>query len=173
MSSSILIANMKLIDPLNIQPSDIDLKAPLRSLPRLPRYSGQTKEGGTYRVAEHVVKLAEVVPPHLRRAALLHDCSEGFGLLDFPHPVKRAMPAYKEIEERMLKVIFDRYGVSWSLMEELEPYDRRMCQDEMQQVFDEPWDIGLEPLGITVEFWGEELARYRLREAFIAEGLIH
>jgi len=170
--SRILIANMKMIDPLNIKLDDIDLQAPLRALPRLPRYSGQTRLGGTYRVAEHVVKLADVVPPHLRRAALLHDCSEGFGLLDFPHPVKCATPGYKEIEERMLRVIFERFDVSWAHMRELEPYDRRICQDEMLQIFDEPFDLGLEPLGITVEFWDEDYARARLREAFEGEGWI-
>lgn len=168
--STILISNGRKIDPLDFQLRDVDMNVPLNSLPRLPRYSGQTKR--TYRVAEHVVKLYEVVPGHLRRAALLHDCSEGFGLLDFAHPIKKEVTGYEEIEERMLKVIFSRFNVPWNHMEELSSYDRRMCQDEMMQVFEEPYDLGLEPLGVEVEFWDEGEARHQLDWAFLREGLL-
>ncbi|MER8983997.1 phosphohydrolase [Mesorhizobium sp. M0843] len=166
----ILIANRKLINPLDLQPEDIDLDVAIHALSRLPRYSGQTPR--TYRVAEHVVKLAGVVPNHLRRAALLHDCSEGFGLLDFAHPIKLQMPAYRDIEDAMLKVIFARFDVPWEHMAELAPYDRRMCQDEMTQLFSPPYDIGLEPLGVTIQCWGERKCEVMLRRAFVAEGLL-
>lgn len=167
----ILIANGRLINPLNLQPEDIDLNVAVHALSRLPRYSGQTRQ--TYRVAEHVVKLTGVVPVHLRKAALLHDCSEGFGLLDFAHPIKLQMPEYRVIEDDMLQRIFARFDVPWEHMEELSPYDRRMCQDEMMQVFPEPYDIGLEPLGITVSFWSERKCEVMLHRAFVAEGLLN
>lgn len=166
----ILIANMELINPLDLQPEDIDLEVAIQALSRLPRYGGQTV--ACYRVAEHVVKLAGVVPDHLRKAALLHDCSEGFGLLDFPHPIKLQMPAYRKIEDSMLQVIFARFGVPWEHMEELTPYDRRICQDEMMQVFPRPYNIGLEPLGVTIRFWSERKCQTMLRRAFVAEGLL-
>lgn len=166
----IYIANNRLINPLDFQVEDVDLNVAARALSRLPRYSGQTIK--TFRVAEHVVKLWRVVPVHLRRASLLHDCSEAFGLLDFPHPIKRAVVGYKELEENMLKVIFRRFNEPWGHMIELESYDRRMCQDEMLQVFAKPIDIGLEPLGVTIEFWSEGRCEVELRTAFIREGLL-
>jgi len=166
----ILIANGKLINPLAFRPEDVDLNVAIHTLSRLPRYNAQCIR--TYRVAEHVVKLAGVVPAHLRKAALLHDCPEGFGFLDFPNPIKREMPEYRRLEERMLKAIFDRFDVPWEHMAELEPYDRRMCQDEMEQVFVPPFNIGLEPLGITVSYWSERKCETMLRRAFVAEGLL-
>ncbi|RWM90033.1 MAG: hypothetical protein EOR84_22755 [Mesorhizobium sp.] len=169
---SILLRNMRLINPLDFKPEDVDIPVALRSLSRLPRYGAQTNT--TYRVAEHVVKLYRRVPKHLRKAALLHDLSEGFGLLDLPHPIKRAIDGYSEIEKRMLRVIFAAKDEPWAHMEELEQYDRRMCQDEMLQVFDEPWDIGLEPLGdIEIEYWSEGLCEVELRIAFLKEGLLN
>ncbi|MDV2965559.1 hypothetical protein RZ532_06215 [Nitratireductor aquimarinus] len=167
----ILLHNGRLIDPLNMRPEDVDLNVPIVALSRLPRYSGQTRK--TYRVAEHVVKLWRVVPERLKRAALLHDCSEGFGLLDFAHPVKCQIPQYSGLENSMLKQIFDACNVPWELMYELEPYDRRMSQDEMMQVFDTPFDRGMPPLGVKVEFWSERKCQKMLRRAFVQEGLLH
>jgi len=167
----ILISNMRLINPLDFNPAEVDFKVAIRALSRLPRYSGQTVK--TFRVAEHVVKLYRKVPKHLRRAALLHDTSEGFGLLDLPHPVKRSVDGYSELEKSMLRVIFRSVGEPWEHMEELETYDRRICADEMLQVFSEPWYIDLEPLGgVKVHFWGEKRCERELTKLFVKEGLL-
>ncbi|WP_353640761.1 hypothetical protein [Mesorhizobium sp. WSM2239] len=169
---SILLYNMKLVNPLDFKPENVDLPVAIRALCRLPRYSGQTIR--TYRVAEHVVKLYQKVPAHLRRAALLHDCSEGFGMLDLPHPIKRAINGYSDMEKAMLKVIFAAKEEPWEHMEELEQYDRRICADEMLQVFPEPWDAKFwEPLGgVEIEFWSEGRCEVELRGAMLVEGLI-
>lgn len=168
---SILLRNMKLINPLDFKPEDIDLRVAITALARLPRYGGQTTK--TFRVAEHVVKLYRRVPRHLRRAALLHDLSEGFGLLDLPNPIKRAINGYSEIEKAMLMVIFAHFNEPWENMVELESYDRRICQDEMLQVFDEPWYIGLDPLGdVKVQFWSESRCETELYYLFHLEGLV-
>lgn len=167
----ILLSNMRLINPLDFKVEDVDLPVAIRALSRLPRYSGHTVQ--TYRVAEHVVKLARRVPAHLRRAALLHDCSEGFGLLDLPHPIKRAIDGYSAMEKALLQVVFAACEEPWEHMEELEQYDRRICADEMLQVFDKPWIAGWEPLGdVKIEFWSEGRCEVALRAAMIEEGLL-
>ena len=168
----ILIGTMRLIDPFNIHPDDVDLRSIIAALCRLPRYSGQTRK--TYRVAEHVVHLYRAVPEHLRKAVLLHEASEGMGFLDLPHPIKMNIPFYKEMEEKLLRVVFAKFDVPYRDMIELNDYDRRICQDEMLQVFPEPWNLGLEPLGdVTVEFWGEEYCLEALTRLFVKEGLIN
>ncbi len=169
----ILLGNMLLINPLAFQVSDVDFNVSIKAVSRLPRYSGQTVR--TYRVAEHLVKLYRKVPKHLRRAALLHDQSEGFGLLDIPHPIKRAIEGYSELEKAMLRVIFAAVDEPWEHMEELEEYDRRICADEMLQVFREPWNAQFwKPLGgVKIEFWGERRCETELRKLFIKEGLLN
>ncbi|RWH52172.1 MAG: hypothetical protein EOR34_10665 [Mesorhizobium sp.] len=168
----ILLGNMRLVNPLDFQVSDVDFNVAIKALSRLPRYSGQTKK--PYYVAEHEVKLYRKVPNHLRRAALLHDTSEGFGLLDIPNPVKRAINGYSDLEKNMLRVVFQSVNEPWEHMEELEQYDRRICADEMLQVFDEPWYAKLwEPLGnVKVDFWGQRRCETELRKLFIKEGLL-
>ncbi|MBN9547612.1 MAG: hypothetical protein J0H31_01690 [Alphaproteobacteria bacterium] len=169
----ILLGNMRLVNPLDFQVTDVDFKVAIRALSRLPRYSGQTTK--PYYVAEHEVKLYRKVPKHLRRAALLHDTSEGFGLLDLPNPIKRAIDGYSALEKAMLRVIFLSVNEPWEHMEELEQYDRRICADEMLQVFDTPWNAKFwEPLGgVKVHFWGQRRCETELTKLFVKEGLLH
>ncbi|TPL42641.1 hypothetical protein [Mesorhizobium sp. B2-4-5] len=171
--SDILLRNMKLVNPLDFQVSDVDFNVSITAVSRLPRYSGHTVK--TYRVAEHLVKLYRRVPKHLRKAALLHDQSEGFGLLDLAHPVKRAINGYSDLEKAMLRVIFRAVNEPWEHMEELEEYDRRICADEMLQVFAEPWNAKFwAPLGdVKIDFWGERRCETELRKLFIKEGLLN
>lgn len=170
MSNKIRVSSGAMINPVDLQPEDIDPTVAIHALSLLCRYGGQCRL--PFMVAEHTVKLIEVVPPHLRKAALIHDFPEGLGLIDLPHPVKGQMPEYKAIDTEATRRVFARFDVPWEHMEELSTYDRRMCQDEMMQVFDEPFDIGLEPLGITVEFWDWTQAKRRLTYAARDLGVI-
>lgn len=46
----------------------------------------------------------------VRLACLLHDASEAF-ISDITRPVKRALSQYKEIEARLQRVIYQRFGI--------------------------------------------------------------
>lgn len=162
-NSSIYLHTGRLIDVLDIEKFEFTIDDFCHPLSMINRYTGNTKQ--PYSVAEHSTlgsRLPIVVEKGLARAFLLHDCSEVF-VNDIPSPVKRQLPAYVEMEERIQRHIFANFDEPWENMEALTPYDKRMCQDEMLQVFDEPKDIGREPVGLTVKFWSWRTAKFNMR----------
>ena len=72
------------------------------------RFNGQTSE--FFSIAQHSLIVADLVPPHLRLAALLHDASEAY-LGDVVKPLKALLPNFKEIEHRVEAAIAERFGV--------------------------------------------------------------
>ena len=58
-----------------------------RALGRINRWCGNTRRA--YPVAEHRLRVAAIVPPDLRLAALIHDAAEAF-IGDIPAPLRRA-----------------------------------------------------------------------------------
>ncbi len=68
-----------------------------------------------YSVAQHCLACEEEarlrgLSREARLACLLHDASEAF-ISDITRPVKRALTQYKEIEERLQRVIWQRFGL--------------------------------------------------------------
>ena len=61
-----------------------------RSLSRINRWNGNTTR--PYSVAEHSIRVASLVAPRLRLAALLHDAAETF-IGDWPYPIRQHQPA--------------------------------------------------------------------------------
>lgn len=74
------------------------------------RYAGQPRT--FYSVAEHSVRMAELVAysPSAMLVALLHDAAEAY-LGDVTSMLKAILSRYKEIEQRLQYVIYDKYGV--------------------------------------------------------------
>ena len=98
-------------DPESITLDDISL-----SLSRIPRFAGKTNPKlYAYTVAQHSVFVATLVAKAGgTRAdigcALLHDAAEAY-VMDMPSPIKSRMAGYKEIEDRVQRVINAKYGV--------------------------------------------------------------
>jgi hypothetical protein len=93
-----------------------------------------------YSVAQHCVNVASIVPPELRLAALLHDASEAY-LLDMPSPIKRKMPEYRAIEDKLMKVIAQKLNFDYPVHDEIKLVDNKMLQfewDFLMQGFDKP-----------------------------------
>ena len=68
-----------------------------------------------YSVAQHCLQCEEEarlrgLSEKTRLACLLHDASEAF-ISDITRPVKRTLSQYKEIEERLQRVIYRRFGI--------------------------------------------------------------
>jgi len=72
------------------------------------RFNGQTSE--FYSVAQHSLIVAAIVPPHLYRAALLHDASEAY-LGDVVKPLKGLLHGYKQIEDQLTTRIAEHFDV--------------------------------------------------------------
>lgn len=164
------LINGRVINPVDLRPQDIDAEAAIHALSILNRYGGHTIQ--PYSVAEHTVHLIHRVPFHLRRAALIHEFPEGLGFVDLPRPVKHQMPEYDEMEKGALRRVCQKYAVDWGDIEELHEFDQRICQDEMQQVFPKPVNIGLKPLGVRLHFWSWSWAKRQLLEEAKKLGVI-
>ena len=74
------------------------------------RYAGQSRT--FYSVAEHSVRMAEVVSfsSETMLVALLHDAAEAY-LGDVTSMVKARLPVYKEMEQYLQYVIYDKYNI--------------------------------------------------------------
>lgn len=155
--------------PFNViepRAEDVDIKDIASALSKQCRYGGHTKR--FYSVAEHCVHVAWFASSPRKLEALLHDGSEGY-LLDIPRPIKKAMPEYRVIEDRLMTVIGDRFGFRWPVSAEVTDLDNRILHDEVRQLMVQPpvpWGIPGDPLGIELPCWGPDQAYAEFMEAF-------
>lgn len=132
-------ANGVFIDILNPNPKAITLTRIAHSLSRLNRFAGFPHR--SISVAEHCWHASYMVDTSdkmttweaaMRRLqALLHDATEGCGLIDLPSPVKRLWPEYYEIEAGLAKVIGEKFGVELQhLSKQVKDVDARLALTE-------------------------------------------
>lgn len=95
---------------LNPSPDDIDVKDIAFSLANQCRFNGHVP---FFSVAEHSVAVAARLPPSLQLAGLLHDAAEAY-LSDIPSPIKAYLPDYQKMEERVQKVVNEKFGIELS-----------------------------------------------------------
>jgi len=107
-----------------------------------------------YSVAQHCILAAEYVGDEHKLAALLHDASEAY-LIDVPRPVKRQLPNYKEVEDKLMTVISAKFGFQWPLHEDVKKADEITLQYEWECLMlgDDIWE--------PIEVWDQERAKGR------------
>jgi hypothetical protein len=138
---------------------DVRLNDIASALSKQCRYAGHCRR--FYSVAEHSVHVAHHTSggAKLKLAALLHDASEAY-LVDIPRPIKNAMPEYRAIEDRLMRVIFERFNLDlgnlWPLPPEIVDIDTRILHDECAQNVAQPpvpWGFPGDPVGVTLQYW--------------------
>jgi len=157
----------RMVDVFNLQPDDVRPHNFIHAICNLNRYTGHTPF--PISVGQHSLRMAEVVPPHLRQAALIHDWSEGC-FNDLASPIKWQMPEYKKREKAAQRVIFDTLGVPYELLTEIKHYDIAIRQDERIATWgydnwkEDKWtyDGNAQPLGIAIneQTWREVRAEF-------------
>ena len=95
---------------LNPHPDEIDIEDIAHALSLTCRFGGQCKE--FYSVAEHSIRVAEIVPKDYKLHALLHDASEAY-LPDLPRPMKAELPEFKRMEKGIMLAIAEKYISFW------------------------------------------------------------
>lgn len=87
---------------------DIDIDDIAHSLSLLCRYNGHCRV--MYSVAEHCVRLCDIVPYEMKSRALMHDAAEAY-IGDVPSLLKAQFPLFSEMEDRILEIILDKYNI--------------------------------------------------------------
>lgn len=131
-STSIVTYTGRVIDLLNPKPDDIAIEDIAIGLSREFRFANQTRYA--YTVAQHSYIVASLVPHELALQALLHDATEAY-IKDIPSPLKGLMQSYKEIEERLHKVVCARFKIS-SNLEKIKSADMTALDFEWEMLFE-------------------------------------
>lgn len=134
------------------------------ALSQICRYNGHTKQ--FYSVAQHSVLVSYVVPHDLALAGLMHDASEAY-LGDVTKPLKRLLPEYQVIEERVEAAIAKQYGLPHPMPAEVRHADLVLLLTEKRDLLPiglgttdkENWPQGIAPLPAVIWPMGPEQAR--------------
>ena len=134
----------KLVDLERFATSDVRLIDIAHSLSMLNRFTGHTTS--PYSVAQHSVHVSTLVPKGMELWGLLHDASEAY-LGDVATPLKAMLPCYREIEERVQRVIAKAFGLVWPMPPEVKEADCRALLGEKESLLlvEHDWGIACDP----------------------------
>lgn len=113
MSDYILTYSRIKFYPLEPNKVDIYIEDIAHALSLMTRANGHYKH--FYSVAQHSINCCREAQSRgfskrIQFGCLLHDASESY-ISDLTRPVKKNLPAYFDIEDKLQKVIFDRFGL--------------------------------------------------------------
>jgi len=118
-------------DLLNPKPGMILIEDIIHSLCLINRYNGAALF--PYSVAQHSLYVASLLPQELKLHGLLHDAAEAY-VGDMASPLKKIMPEYKKVEEKIFRVVADVYGLSYPEPLEIKKADLAVLSAEREQV---------------------------------------
>lgn len=113
-----------ILDP---QPEDICIHDIAHALALTCRYGGQCKH--FYSVAQHSILVAEKCKEENQLWGLMHDAAEAY-IGDMPKPFKPFMANFDEIEEKIIAVIADKFGLPMPMPTQVHTIDRKMLVTE-------------------------------------------
>jgi len=154
---------------LNPQPEEIDIVDIAHALSLTCRFGGQCRE--FYSVAEHSIRVAEIVPQEYKLCAILHDASEAY-LPDLPRPEKASLPKFKHMENVILRAIFDKFvpsGIVMAGMHEVKHADNILLATEARDLMAnmDDWAPLPEPLpDIITPYVSSEYAEFKFLQQF-------
>lgn len=139
-------------DLLEPTPEMVDINDIARALSRLCRYTGHTEQ--FYSVAQHSVLVSNLVPPEDALVGLLHDAAEAY-VGDVAKPLKVLLgSAYSDVEDRVWRVVAERFGLPVALPQSVKDADLRMLQTERLQLLGpepRPWNLDAEPYPMKLD----------------------
>ena len=147
--------------PLDPRVEDIDFVDIAHHLSMICRFGGATTE--FYSVAEHCLLLSYEASDENALWALLHDAAEAY-VGDMVRPLKRYMPEYCRVEDKILAVVAEKAGlVGTTIPQEVRDLDTIILLDEKLSVMyssDNQWVVdGMTPLGVDIQMLSPNEAR--------------
>lgn len=112
MTPHIQLSSGEFFNFLDPDPDLVTVPVLAKALSQLCRFTGHTRT--FYSVAQHSVLVSRLVPPELARWGLFHDAAEAF-VGDVSSPLKRLIPDYRAIEERIERVVWAKFGLDGPL----------------------------------------------------------
>ena len=133
----------KRVDPIEVEAEDITLEDIAHALSLMCRGNGQVIH--FYSVGQHCINCAKEAKARgwnvrLQLGCLLHDAAEAY-MSDLITPIKVHMPKYYEIEERFLKAVYEKFGLSdlsaqeWEMIMDV---DRALLIYDLVELLKEP-----------------------------------
>ena len=157
------------IDPFNPDPQQISSLDIQQSLSIQKRFCGHTKEALS--IAQHCVLVSTLCQTlEGQRWGLVHDASEVY-ISDVPRPLKKHLPLFKDVEERLFKAIAVRYSLSYPMPEEVAFYDTVALYWESRDLMLHgaviPRPAGFEEPQEKIVAWDTETAAQRWNERML------
>ncbi|BBE51168.1 hypothetical protein OYT1_ch1621 [Ferriphaselus amnicola] len=182
---SLLLQSGNYFDLINPRRCDIEIEDIAHALAHTCRFGGHTRK--FYSVAQHSVLVSKhlyqmslekntfedtggVTRRGLCLSGLLHDAAEAF-IGDIPAPLKRLLPDYQQIEQRVEQAIFPVFGMLYPLPAAVKHADLRLLATERRDLMpehDEAWEClrGIEPLPDSIDPWIPQVAFVRFMERY-------
>jgi uncharacterized protein len=160
--------------PLAARVEDIDPIDIAHALGLICRYGGHVDR--FYSVAEHCILMSQAVEPGHAAWALLHDATEAY-VGDMVRPLKHHMPEYRDVEDRLMAVIAERFGLAGVTMPpEVKDADNRILLTERAALMSRTrhaWQQDdLEPLPVVVREYSPREAADAYLARMIELGLL-
>ena len=152
--------------PIDPRRDEVYIEDIAHSLANMCRFAGHCRE--FYSVAQHSILVSASLPVEHKLWGLMHDASEAY-VVDVPRPIKPFISGYQEAEDRVMRVIADRFGLSMPIPEAVKRADTAILADEAAQIMLAPpraWRLPYPPLGIDIDPWSPATARRRFLEEF-------
>lgn len=153
-------------DPMHPRAEDVDPLDIAHSLAHLCRFNGHVRQ--FYSVAEHSVRVAQLVSRENKLQALLHDAAEAY-IGDITRPLKRGLNdltggVLTVIERGIHRAICDRFGIGHTIPDEVHHADLVMLSTERRDLMpahSDPWEClaGIEPVPAQLLRLGTEGSR--------------
>lgn len=120
------------------RPEDICIKDIAHALSMVCRFGGHCSR--FYSVAEHCCHIFDEAYILDEPYALMHDASEAY-LGDIPRPLKALYPGYEEMEARVSKAIYTKFGVDTSRSEAVRGLDYDILVNEKAALMNSHGDL--------------------------------
>lgn len=157
MSDCITTYTGRHIDPVYPDPELVCIEDIAHALSLICRGNGQVQT--FFSVGQHCINcsreaIARGYSDRIAFACLLHDASECY-LSDVPRPFKKTLAGYKEQEETLLNLIYEKYlGSPLTLEEEeqLKEIDDDMLWFDLTYLLNEPQPEGKPEVHISIDY---------------------
>lgn len=157
--------------PLDPRPADITPFDIAHHLSLVCRFNGACRV--FYSVAQHSCIVSDHITDDYKLPGLMHDATEAY-CGDMVRPLKRSMPAYCDVEEKIWVAILHRFKIEWNsfVVHKVKEADNRALMTERRDLMNpspHQWSVSeseFPPFKDKVEAWSPEKAEAEFLERF-------